>query len=87
MSRSLGWVVVCVAGVLAWAGPARGVPWGYAAGTVHGTDGGVSALAYASDGTLYVTFHEPQYGVAPGQAAVFYDKEIVLGGGWIKTSF
>ena len=39
------------------------------------------------DGTLHVTFHKVQYGVAPGQAAVFYDKETVLGGGWIKTSF
>lgn len=30
-----------------------------------------------------VTFAEPQYGVAPGQAAVFYDGSRVLGGGWI----
>lgn len=30
-----------------------------------------------------VTFSEPQYGVAPGQAVVFYEGEQVLGGGWI----
>ena len=30
-----------------------------------------------------VTFAEPQYGVAPGQAVVFYEGERVLGGGWI----
>ncbi len=30
-----------------------------------------------------VCFQEPQYGVAPGQAAVFYDGDRVLGGGWI----
>ena len=30
-----------------------------------------------------VTFDEPQSAVAPGQAAVFYDREVVLGGGWI----
>ncbi len=33
--------------------------------------------------TLRVIFDEPQHGVAPGQAAVFYDDEKVLGGGWI----
>ncbi|MBR5347449.1 MAG: tRNA 2-thiouridine(34) synthase MnmA [Deltaproteobacteria bacterium] len=30
-----------------------------------------------------VAFDEPQYGVAPGQAAVFYQEDLVLGGGWI----
>jgi len=38
------------------------------------------------DGTLRVTFDEPQHGVAPGQAAVFYDGETVLGGGWIDAA-
>ena len=31
-----------------------------------------------------VTPHEPVMGVAPGQAAVFYDGERVIGGGWIQ---
>lgn len=31
-------------------------------------------------------FHNPEYGVAPGQAAVFYNKERVLGGGWIEKT-
>ena len=30
-----------------------------------------------------VAFDEPQYAVTPGQAVVFYDGEVVLGGGWI----
>ncbi len=30
-----------------------------------------------------VAFDEPQHGVAPGQAAVVYDRSRVLGGGWI----
>jgi tRNA-specific 2-thiouridylase len=30
-----------------------------------------------------VSFDEPQSAVAPGQAVVFYDGDVVLGGGWI----
>lgn len=33
---------------------------------------------------LQVTFDEPRYGVAPGQAVVCYDGDRVLGGGWIE---
>jgi tRNA-specific 2-thiouridylase len=31
-----------------------------------------------------VTFSQPQAGVTPGQAAVFYDDDLVIGGGWIQ---
>ncbi|HEY0327368.1 MAG TPA: tRNA 2-thiouridine(34) synthase MnmA [Allosphingosinicella sp.] len=33
-----------------------------------------------------VTFETPEYGVAPGQAAVLYDGDRLLGGGWIEET-
>ena len=35
-------------------------------------------------GEMNVLFDEPQRGVAPGQAAVFYRGDLLLGGGWIE---
>lgn len=35
------------------------------------------------DGTAELLLKQPQYGISPGQAAVCYDGERVLGGGWI----
>jgi tRNA-specific 2-thiouridylase len=35
------------------------------------------------DDEILATFDEPQRAITPGQAAVFYDGEIVVGGGWI----
>jgi tRNA (5-methylaminomethyl-2-thiouridylate)-methyltransferase len=41
-------------------------------------------IAAAADGSVDVELDEPATGVAPGQAAVFYDgADAVIGGGWI----
>ncbi|HVO56751.1 MAG TPA: tRNA 2-thiouridine(34) synthase MnmA [Dongiaceae bacterium] len=36
------------------------------------------------DGRARIAFAAPQRAVTPGQAAVFYDADVVLGGGWIR---
>jgi len=41
-------------------------------------------LEPGSGGAMTVWLDEPQYGVSPGQACVFYDGERMLGGGWIQ---
>ena len=40
----------------------------------------------AGAGGAVVVLDQPQYGVAPGQAAVIYDGTRVLGGGWIAAT-
>ena len=42
-----------------------------------------ATLTPAPAGLVRVDFDEPQSAITPGQAAVFYDGELVLGGGWI----
>ncbi len=37
----------------------------------------------SGDDEILVTFDEPQRAITPGQAAVFYDGDVVVGGGWI----
>ena len=39
-----------------------------------------------SDGKTRLVFDEPQLGITPGQAAVWYDKDILLGGGIIEKT-
>ncbi len=46
-----------------------------------------SPCSVAVEGAIAtVVFDEPQFSVAPGQGAVFYDGDRVLGGGWIESS-
>jgi tRNA-uridine 2-sulfurtransferase len=42
-----------------------------------------ATLTQLEDERVHVRLHDPQRAVTAGQAAVFYDGDIVLGGGWI----
>src|ERR1700722_17748588 len=42
-----------------------------------------ATLMPASNGEVRAEFDEPQRAVTPGQSAVFYDCDEVVGGGWI----
>ena len=40
-------------------------------------------LESISEDEVLATFDQPQRAVTPGQAAVFYEGDVVIGGGWI----
>ena len=42
-----------------------------------------AVIEKSGDDEVLVTFDEPQRAVTPGQGAVFYDGDLVVGGGWI----
>ena len=73
---------------------ASGVNWieGAPAGAVrahvqirHRHQPAASTIRATGDGHAEVVFDAPQIAVTPGQAAVFYDGDVVLGGGWIDS--
>jgi tRNA-specific 2-thiouridylase len=80
-----------------WHPAAGGTDPGYnavAAGVDHGSFKATVKIRYSHPGTpasvtplennrARIHLHEPQRAVTPGQAAVIYDCDIVLGGGWI----
>jgi tRNA-uridine 2-sulfurtransferase len=49
----------------------------------HRHEGAAALIEKTGDDEIMVTFDEPQRAVTPGQAAVFYEDDVVVGGGWI----
>lgn len=54
---------------------------------VRYNDEGTPATIIQEGGNMRVLFHEGVNAIAPGQAAVFYEGDDVVGGGWIMKSF
>jgi tRNA-specific 2-thiouridylase len=48
--------------------------------------GAAARVTLGPDGVAEVELLEPVAGVSPGQAAVFYEGDVVLGGGWIAAT-
>jgi tRNA-uridine 2-sulfurtransferase len=49
----------------------------------HRHEPAAAKIERAGSDEILITFDEPQRAITPGQAAVFYDGEVVVGGGWI----
>jgi tRNA-uridine 2-sulfurtransferase len=50
----------------------------------HRHQAAAGTLEMSGDDEVLVRFDEPQRAVTPGQAVVFYDQDLVVGGGWIS---
>jgi tRNA-specific 2-thiouridylase len=49
----------------------------------HKHEPALAMIEKAGDDEVLVTFDQPQRAITPGQAVVFYDGDVVVGGGWI----
>ncbi len=54
---------------------------------VRYNDPGTPAVIEQAGDTMKVYFGKGVHAIAPGQAAVFYEEDDIIGGGWIKASF
>jgi tRNA-uridine 2-sulfurtransferase len=66
-----------------WVMPEPAAPQRVAAQIRHHHDAAPATVRSLGDGHATVVFDTPQLAITPGQAVVFYDNDVVVGGGWI----
>jgi tRNA-specific 2-thiouridylase len=52
----------------------------------YATPPSTTTLVPSGNGRLHLRFHQPQRALSPGQSAVFYDGDRVLGGGIMQRA-
>jgi tRNA-specific 2-thiouridylase len=66
-----------------WMIDAPDAPLAVTAQIRHRHEAAPARLRAIADGRAEVVFDEPQLAITPGQAVVFFDGDVVFGGGWI----
>jgi tRNA-specific 2-thiouridylase len=74
-ARGLNWISLV---------PQRGEPVRVLAKIRHRHEPAMATLRLVEDDRVEVVFDTPQRAVTPGQSAVFYQEDEVVGGGWIE---
>ena len=69
-----------------WLAPPAGEEWRGRVKLRYHHAGAPATVTRTGSTTATVRFDEPQFAITPGQAAVFYDGDDVLGGGWLAPA-
>jgi tRNA-uridine 2-sulfurtransferase len=80
IAHKLNWIAV---DGLQDSGAEANTPMRVTAKIRHRHEPAPAVLENAPNGEVRVTFGEPQRAITPGQAVVFYQDDVVVGGGWI----
>jgi tRNA-specific 2-thiouridylase len=83
IARDLNWIAI---DGLHDSGPDPNAPMRVTAKIRHRHEPAPAVLENAPNGEVRVTFDEPQRAITPGQAVVFYQDDLVVGGGWIAET-